>query len=293
MHNQTMRGEESPIPNAAYVERVGTPPGIQMHPTALIAERLASRGLRQGAPSRLGFHLLLGVRADTLECAVDFVDYTISIGEWLWIRPRQVHQYRCDLAGTTGTAILFANGFISPATAGLVRLDDPLRQPLWSPSSGTNRSVETLVDALRAEYAAVSGERITAHVATLRHILSALLLTISATGAVSDQPSNRVFDAFCKAVEARFTQTRKVADYADLLGFSTRTLTRAAIAATGHGPKNYIDDRVLLEAKRLLAHTDSSSGAVARLLGFSTPSDFSRFFQLRTGTTPAQFRSIT
>ncbi|AXE83709.1 Exoenzyme S synthesis regulatory protein ExsA [Streptomyces sp. Go-475] len=55
--------------------------------------------------------------------------------------------------------------------------------------------------------------------------------------------------------------------------------------------KKYIDERVLLEAERLLPHTDRAAKDVAAELGFADPSDFTKFFRLRTGTTPGEFRA--
>jgi AraC-like DNA-binding protein len=52
-----------------------------------------------------------------------------------------------------------------------------------------------------------------------------------------------------------------------------------------------IDRRVLLEAKRLLAHGDQPAAKIAARLGFSSATNFSRFFHQRTGTSPFAFRS--
>ncbi len=46
----------------------------------------------------------------------------------------------------------------------------------------------------------------------------------------------------------------------------------------------------MLEAKRLLAHGPDSVARIAGQLGFDDPSNFSKYFQHRTGTTPAAFR---
>jgi hypothetical protein len=45
---------------------------------------------------------------------------------------------------------------------------------------------------------------------------------------------------------------RQAADYAELLGCSVRTLSRAAQDVTGKGVRELIDERRLLEARRLL-----------------------------------------
>jgi AraC-like DNA-binding protein len=56
------------------------------------------------------------------------------------------------------------------------------------------------------------------------------------------------------------------------------------------GAKEFIDRRVLLEAKRLLAHGDLPAAKIAARLGFPSATNFSTFFRQRTGTSPLAFR---
>ncbi|MEV0452257.1 helix-turn-helix domain-containing protein [Streptomyces sp. NPDC050600] len=57
---------------------------------------------------------------------------------------------------------------------------------------------------------------------------------------------------FVDVLELHFRELHRAADYADLLGCSVRTLSRAAREATGKGVRELIDERRLLEARRLL-----------------------------------------
>jgi AraC-like DNA-binding protein len=74
-----------------------------------------------------------------------------------------------------------------------------------------------------------------------------------------------------------------------LLGCSVRTLSRAARDATGMGVRELIDERRLLEARRLLGGARWDARTVAVHLGFTDPANFGRFFRDRTGLTPAAF----
>src|SRR5690606_30130143 len=100
----------------------------------------------------------------------------------------------------------------------------------------------------------LSGEDIP--VGVLRHQLFALLLRLSRLepegGPGVAASDNELLRRFRAAIEERFALTRQVDDYARLLGCSVRTLTRASLAATGRTAKQLVDDRVALEAKRLL-----------------------------------------
>ena len=104
------------------------------------------------------------------------------------------------------------------------------------------------------------------------------------------QPHNDAFSLFRHAIERDFATNRQVSHYARQLGYSARTLSRATLAATGAGAKEFIDARVLLEAKRLLAHGDLTVMQCAHQLGFHDAANFSKFFEQRAGLTPGAFR---
>jgi len=58
----------------------------------------------------------------------------------------------------------------------------------------------------------------------------------------------------------------------------------------GKLPKEIINDRVLLEAKRLLVHTNLSIKVIGQDLGFDDPAYFVRYFKKNTEMTPLEFR---
>ncbi|MFK0153156.1 helix-turn-helix transcriptional regulator [Streptomyces sp. NPDC090499] len=135
--------------------------------------------------------------------------------------------------------------------------------------------------------------RLDAQIELVRHLLAALVLRLSHLY-VRERGASRTgeaFRAFHAAVERDLAESHTVADYARALGYSPRTLTRACIAATGHSAKRYLDDRIVLEARRLLVHTELPTSAVAGRLGFPSPTTFSKFFKHHTGETPTAYRS--
>jgi AraC-like DNA-binding protein len=125
----------------------------------------------------------------------------------------------------------------------------------------------------------------------LRHQLAVLLLRI----ALLTRPGlagaeGRTFARFRRRLESGHPRSRRVEDYADEMGCSVRTLTRASLAVTGRTAKQVVDDRVALEARRLLACTTLSVAEVGRHLGFPEPTNFGRFFHREVGMSPGQFR---
>ena len=92
-------------------------------------------------------------------------------------------------------------------------------------------------------------------------------------------------------LELHFRLHRPVSFYADGLQVSADHLSRACRAVTGLSALDLLHDRVLLEARRLLAYTPASVADVAAELGFDDPAYFSRFFTRRAGQSPSTFRS--
>jgi AraC family transcriptional regulator, transcriptional activator of pobA len=67
-------------------------------------------------------------------------------------------------------------------------------------------------------------------------------------------------------------------------------LARALVRRTGRTTKELITDRVMLEAARLLRHTDRTVGEIAFEVGFSDPLYFSRAFKRSDGRSPQAYR---
>lgn len=68
-------------------------------------------------------------------------------------------------------------------------------------------------------------------------------------------------------------------------------LTRACQQATGRTAKQVIDDRIMLEARRLLVHPTTTIDAIARQLSFSEAGNFAKFFQRHAGENPDAWRN--
>lgn len=91
-------------------------------------------------------------------------------------------------------------------------------------------------------------------------------------------------------VEMHFRQKHKVADYADLLNKSPKTISNLFGEYNDKTPLQVIQERIGLEAKRLFTHTDKSAKEVAYELGFDDAAQFSRFFSKVVGKSPTEFK---
>ncbi len=198
-----------------------------------------------------------------------------------------------DLARAEGNLVLFRPEELGPETAALAQpagFGGPVVRP---GSDDDRRALDLAALHLEREYTAFGRLPAEVHTRLLRHLLAVLVLRLGdaaqrhdGTTAVPDDTYRRFRDA----VEEHFTRIQRVEGYARHLGYSPRTLTRATQAVTGVGAKAFIARRVTLEAKRMLAHTDLSASQIAARLGFSSATNFGKFFVQHTGTRPGAFR---
>lgn len=280
--------EVDPIRDVGFRPPAGTPTGVEVIDFARLRtlSSTASFGLQ-----RPHFHQLIVVTSGALALMVDFVDHVVEPGTWLWVRPGQIQRWG-DLAAVQGELVLFETEFLDRDTAAMAQIDDPGVANVFQPGDG-GVALDLARSHLTRELDAFGDLPLTVHLATLRHLLAVLVLHLAHTAPIAaDSPTgpNETFRRFRMAVEQDFAHTRSVERYATLLGYSPRTLTRATRSATGGSAKEFIDQRVTLEAKRLLAHTDRTAARVARDLGFDDAANFSKFFQHRTAMTPTAFR---
>jgi len=98
------------------------------------------------------------------------------------------------------------------------------------------------------------------------------------------------FINFKELLEVHFRIEKGISFYADKLFISAKVLTNITHLMLGKTPKQLIDERVLLEAKRLLVHTENPIKTISLYLGFDETTNFNKFFKKHSGQTPAVFR---
>lgn len=87
-----------------------------------------------------------------------------------------------------------------------------------------------------------------------------------------------------------FLEKRKIEDYAALLNVTPNHLSAVIKEATGRNAKSFIDARLLMESKNLLAYTQADISTIAYQLGFEEMTHFGRFFRKETGESPSNWR---
>lgn len=236
------------------------------------------------APQRPAFHLLILPTHGVTTHSVDFAVHQLAPGRSLWVRPGQVQRFADD-DRSAGDLVLFRPDFLIPGTRAAAVADDRFAPGVVDHPPAARPAVDAARRALADEYATATDAEI------LRHLLSVLILRLDADAPQPTAPAtDELVVRFRDLLERDFAIAHDVAHYAAALQYSSRTLHRATQRSIGRSPKQLIQDRVALEARRLLAHTSLPVSTIAAQLGFRDPSNFAAFFAHQTGASPRAFR---
>lgn len=93
-------------------------------------------------------------------------------------------------------------------------------------------------------------------------------------------------------VEKNFRTKHSVADYAEMLYKSPKTISNTFKKLGEKSPLQFIQERILLEARRMLFYTDKDVSEIGFELGFQDVQSFSRFFKKQEGKSPTDYRTM-
>ncbi|TLX76546.1 helix-turn-helix domain-containing protein [Labilibacter sediminis] len=128
----------------------------------------------------------------------------------------------------------------------------------------------------------------------LRSYLNIILLKVSRlpmTDKDKVKEANPTFVNFRKLVDLHYNEERNLDFYAEKLQVSKRVLNNTCQKEIGRSSSSLINERLIVESKRLLKHTTNSISQVAYHLNFNDPSHFVKYFKGKTNLTPGEFRA--
>jgi AraC-like DNA-binding protein len=237
------------------------------------------------------FYLIRG-RASIM---VDFQEFEVGGTNAVFISPGQVHK-ATPVRELQGMTISFTQLFFDGESTPPSRL---LELPFFFPDGGQPwlrlRSaealeVEPLLVSLAAEYDRGLSDAEEILRATLR--LALLRLGRLYTRAFPDRKSTRgaaLVRQFHGELEKHFRKQTAIASYAAALGITANHLNDVVYEQTGHSAGDWIRRRRLLDAKRMLFHSQMNISEIGYTLGFEDASYFARFFRRYEGVTPTEF----
>jgi AraC-like DNA-binding protein len=99
------------------------------------------------------------------------------------------------------------------------------------------------------------------------------------------------FFRFKNLVDEKCFSTRNVTDYCNELNFNQKKLNLITKSILNKTAKEFIDDRTILEIKRLLSNTNLPIKEIAYRAGFDEPTNFVKYFKNFTRQSPSDFRT--
>lgn len=102
---------------------------------------------------------------------------------------------------------------------------------------------------------------------------------------------NDLIRNFNYLVETHFRVKHTVAEYAELLYKAPKTISNTFKKLGEKTPLQFIQERILLESRRLLRYSDKDISEIAYEIGFNDVQSFSRFFKKQEGSSPSNYRN--
>ena len=106
---------------------------------------------------------------------------------------------------------------------------------------------------------------------------------------LNNRDSN-LLNEFNLLLSQNLNNSRSVKYYANLLAISTKKLNSITKIHWGITAKEFIEERIIHESKKILLETPDTVKQISYTMGFTEPTNFNKFFKKFTSTTPLQFR---
>lgn len=230
-----------------------------------------------------GFYEIIWFQKGSGTHYVDFNQYAIAPGTIIFISPGQIHSFDTKHD---------QEGYVLKICAEL--FDDFVSLSCVTVQDKDSAALEMLVAAMQEE---LKKEDSLGHREALHALVKLFVIMVrrSYAGMNPSAPnphkvSYKAFLNFRKLIEENYCRLHTVKDYASLLNVSSKTLTLYVNECSKCSPLELINNRIILEAKRLLRYSVLSVKEIAFRLGFEDPSYFAKFFKRLVKQSPADYR---
>lgn len=266
--------------------------GLGMAIDKMRVKDLHTEGLEDAKRShREDGHSFFLLERGNVSIEIDFQKYKIRPSSVLYIHPNQVHRI-ITFENVTVTSWSISNENLIPEYLKILEEITPamplvLNKETFTLISETATLCLKLFDRKNSKlYYSILKDNCNLLVA----LVASLYLERSKATYKASRPEY-VAKAFKEILECNYTTIRQPAAYAQQLNISTPYLNQCIKNTTGYSVSHYIQQRVILEAKRLLSHSNKSVKEIATLLGYDDYPYFSRLFTKVTGMTALAFRN--
>lgn len=249
-------------------------------------------------PHMHSFYQIIWFMSGKGKHSVDFNEYEVKENTLFFVSKGQVHYFDDNMY--EGCIIHFNESFIANNENYVnIFLNHNIfhsfeKEPLFEIREMDTKELHGIANQMYTEMWTPSQF---AHAEYLKLLLHLFLIVIQRFGIRKDcnglsmnNPSHTLFVKFRKILEENYRKIHTVNQYARLLNVSNKTLTNCTNEISHQTPLEIINERIALEAKRLLSYSDKSVNEIGFELGFEDPSYFVKFFKRYANMLPRDFR---
>lgn len=282
------------IPNIGFNHQQSNHADIQVLDLAQLSQR---KDLKHSPeqPHRVSFFGIIHIEQGSGRHMVDFERYSFRTGSVIFVQREQIHSFDFSQE-PTGKVILFTQAFLDQIHANM-RLPNYTpthlnvrHSPLTQLNDIEHSQVKTLIEQISHEIELTQSDPL-----ITMYLFSALALSLhrlqpeTKQDRLSQNQSIR-FARFFELMQQNYHKIRDANWYALQLNTTYKTLNHIVKLATGLTAKQMIDAFTIIELKRLLVVSSTTTQQMAYDFGFDDASNFVKYFKNLTQVTPSQFR---
>jgi len=263
--------------------------------TGIVIEKIAFKNLpvleEWDQPERHDRHSFFLLEKGTITMEIDFKKYKIRSPSVIYMHPNQVHRIM-QFENVIVSCWAMNNEDLHPEYLALLEDITPANPLLL------NKEMFSLFSeavSLCIKFSKRDNDKL--YHSLLKDSCNGLVALILSQYIERSLPADRlsrfatVTKLFRETLEQHFARLKRPAEYAQKLNLSIPYLNECVRNATGFSVSYHIQQRVVLEAKRLLYHSDRSVKEIATALGYDDYPYFSRLFTKVAGMPPLVFRN--
>ncbi len=247
-------------------------------------------------PHRHDYYTVLLIKKASGKHIIDFNEYPFSPNQIFFVSPGQIHQV-VEEKKSDGYVILFSPQFLIENNIPFYFINDlnlfndhGNSPPLPVNDDELARFCSFCEEMIRIQQSDIKfKEQAISSYIRLFLIHGNNVCTLTNNDPQNQEAVNSILKNFKNLVNEKYSEWHQTNDYANELCVTPDYLNRVVKSLTGRTSKEFIQARIIIEAKRLIAFSGLTSKEIGYQLGFSEPANFSAFFKKHTGSSPSQF----
>lgn len=262
-----------------------------------LAEYYQSNSEHSSKPHTHSFYQIVWFISTKGKHFIDFKDHQIQENSLFFISKNQVHYFE-NRSDYKGYLLHFNESFILSNETDInffltYNIFNNNQEPFIQIPKKLENQINSLFNQISIE---VTNSTEFGNNSILSYLLKSMLLLIEREkrkSIITD--SNKInqnirYLKFRDILEKQFNKNWLVTDYANHLAISSKTLNTIIKSETGKTVSQVINDRIILESKRKLTHTNTYINEIAYNLGFKDPYYFIKYFKKHVKCSPSEFR---